>query len=269
MPHDWIVNIWGVRGAMPVVSPDFMEFGGNTSCVSADCGEDLIIFDAGTGLSALSRRLDLKRPIHIFISHVHIDHLLGLYIFPAVHNPNAEIHFYGESRNGRSFRQQLEDVITAPYWPVGFRDFRARVTVHETGPDQTIPLPNGRTMHAMRSNHPNLSLIYRLQDDRRSMVYTLDCELTSTMRPQLVEFCRDTGLLVWDANYAPEDLPAHAGWGHSTWQQGADLARDANVRRAVMTHFDHSYTDVFLREQEQLARQQGVEFAREGLEVLL
>lgn len=269
MAQDWIVTIWGVRGAMPVVSSEYMEFGGNTSCVSVDCGEDLVIFDAGTGLSTLSRRLNLKRPIHIFISHTHIDHLLGLYIFAALHDPAAEIHFYGEPRAGRSFRQQLETVIAAPYWPVGFQDFRACITVHEVGPDQTVPLPGGRTVRAMRSNHPNLSLIYRLQDDRRSIIYTLDCELTGAMRPQLASFCRDADLLIWDANYTAEDLHAHTGWGHSSWQQGADLARDAGVRRAVMTHFDQSYTDVFLREQEQLARRQGVEFAREGMEVIL
>ena len=122
MTQDWTVTVWGVRGAMPAVSLEYMEFGGNTSCVSVDCGENLVIFDTGTGLSALSRNLNLKRPIHIFTGHTHIDHLLGLYIFPAVHDPAAEIHFYGEPRAGRSFRQQMEEVIAAPYWPVGFQD---------------------------------------------------------------------------------------------------------------------------------------------------
>ena len=269
MAQDWIVTIWGVRGAMPAAAPEFMEFGGSTSCVSADCGEDLVIFDAGTGLTALSRRVDLKRPIHIFLGHVHIDHLLGLYMFPALHDPEAEIHLYGEARDGVSFRRQLETIFGAPYWPVGFGGFRASITIHEIGPDQAIPLPAGRTVRAIRGNHPNLGLIYRLEDGRRSMIYTLDCELTEHLRPRLTEFCRGTGLLVWDANYTGADLAKHPGWGHSSWEQGAELAREAGVGLVLMTHFDQSYTDSFLREQERLAQGPGVKFAREGMEIRL
>lgn len=269
MAQDWIVNIWGVRGAMPAVSPEFMEFGGNTSCVSVDCGKDLIVFDAGTGLSSLSRHLNLKRPIHIFIGHVHIDHLLGLYVFPALHDPDAEIHLYGEARNGMSFRRQLENIFGPPYWPVGFGGFRARITIHEIEPDQAVPLPGGRTVRTMRSSHPNLGLICRLEDSRKSVVYTLDCELTETLRPRLAEFCQGADLVVWDANYTSEDLAKHAGWGHSSWEQGVDLARDAGVKLILMTHFDQSYTDSFLREQERLARRPGVQFARETMEVCL
>ena len=88
---DWKLNIWGVRGSMPAPSRNFLDYGGNTSCVSVDCGAgDLVVFDAGSGLPALAGQLSGSCPVHIFISHVHIDHLLGLYTFPLFHTPGAE-----------------------------------------------------------------------------------------------------------------------------------------------------------------------------------
>ncbi len=267
--QDWIINVWGVRGSMPAPSRDFLEFGGNTACISVDCGEALVVFDAGSGLAALSRRLRTGRPIHLFLSHVHIDHLMGLFVFSQLHNPDAEIHLYGEARDGSSFRQQLEVLIGPPYWPVGFAGFAAAVTFHEIGPEQTLPLPGGLAVRTMRSNHPNLSLLYRLESAEKRVVYTLDCELTEELRPRLVEFCRDADAVVWDANFTAQDLALHPGWGHSSWEQGAAVQRDANVRLMLMTHYNQNYTDGFLREQELLAQGPGIRFARENMEVRL
>ncbi|MDE7262411.1 MAG: MBL fold metallo-hydrolase [Oscillospiraceae bacterium] len=269
MAQDWIMRIWGVRGSMPTPLQDVMEYGGNTACISVDCGEDLVVFDAGTGLVNLGRSLTGKRPVHLLFSHVHLDHLLGLFVFPPFHDPNAEIHLYGESRNGVPFRQQLEALVGPPYWPVGFADFPARITFHEIGPDQQFALPGGRTVRTMRGNHPNLGLIYRLEDGQRSVVYTLDCELTAELRPRLTAFCRNADVLVWDANFTSADLARHPGWGHSSWEQGVELRRDAGAGLVIMTHYNQSYTDAFLREQELSAQGPGVRFAREAMEVRL
>ena len=267
MTRDWIMTIWGVRGSMPAAYRQLLEYGGNTSCISVDCGEDVVVFDAGSGLPALARTLTGEKPVHIFISHVHADHLLGLYVFPPFYNPSAVIHLYGEARDGIPFRQQLETLIGPPYWPVGFREFGAQITFHEVGPDQRIALPGGRTVRTMRSCHPNQCLLYRMDSAERRVVYGLDCELTEELRPKLAEFCRDADVMVWDACYNSEDLALHPGWGHSSWEQGKALRRDAGAKLVLMTHYNQSYTDEFLREQERLADEPGVRFAREGMEV--
>ena len=267
---DWKLNIWGVRGSMPAPSRNFLDYGGNTSCVSVDCGAgDLVVFDAGSGLLALAGQLSGSCPVHIFISHVHIDHLLGLYTFPLFHTPGAEVHLYGEARGGVSFQRQLEAIVGPPYWPVGFSDFKAGIAIHEIGPDQTVPLSGGRTVRTMRGNHPNLSLLYRLDSGTRSVAYALDCELTDALRPRLAAFCCGAGALVWDANFTSQDLARHPGWGHSSWEQGVELGREAGAGLILMTHYNQSYTDDFLREQERLAAGPGVCFAREYMEALV
>lgn len=269
MTQHWKITPWGVRGSMPTASRSFLEYGGNTSCFSVDCGQDVVVFDAGSGLTAFGDQMTEQRPVYLFISHVHLDHLSGLVSFPLFYQSGAEIHLYGEARNGISFRQQLETLAGPPYWPVGFADFKADVSFHEVGPDQTVPLPGGRTVRTLRGNHPNQSLLYRLDSAERSVAYTLDCELTEELRPHMVEFCRNAGVLIWDANFTTQDLARYRGWGHSSWEQGITLRRDAGAGLLLLAHYNRTYTDDFLYEQERLIRDPGVRFAREGREVFL
>lgn len=265
--ENWTITVWGTRGAIPAAKADFLEYGGNTSCISVRCGSELVVFDAGSGIVHLDAgQLEgTDKRVHLFFSHMHLDHIQGLVGFPLLHDPSAELHLYGEARGGMSFRAQLERLIGPPYWPLGLKDFRAGLTVHEIRAGETIPLAEGLRVHTLRGCHPNMSVMYRLEGQDRSIVYALDCELTKSLTPRLADFARDCGLLVWDANFAGADL--QKGWGHSTWEQGVAMQRSANARTVLMTHYDRSYTDAFLREQERLARQENAAcvFAREGM----
>lgn len=253
-----------------MAAAEFLEFGGNTSCLSVDCGEELVIFDAGTGIIRLGARLPAGRKrIHLLVSHLHLDHITGLVGFRPLSDPAAEIHLYGEGRDGLPFREQLGRVLGPPYWPVGLEEFQARVSFHEVGPGQRIRLADGLTVDTLRGSHPNLSLIYRLEGMGKRLVHTLDCEMGGGMEERLAEFARGCDLLVWDANFTAADL--RPGWGHSTWEQGAALGRAAGAGLVLMTHYSSGYTDEFLRGQERLARaaSPAVRFAREGMEIAL
>ena len=269
--QNWTARVWGTRGAIPIAAANFLTYGGNTSCLSVDCGE-LMVFDAGSGIVRLGEELVEQggpKRVHIWISHLHLDHILGLVGFPLLHDPSAEIHLYGERRGGLSFREQLECIFTPPYWPLSLADFQANIIFHEIEPGGAAFPAEGLTVYALRGCHPNHSLIYRLEGAGRSVVYTLDCELTAPMTSRLTEFARDCDLLVWDANFVTEDL--QKGWGHSTWEQGIEVGRAAGAKKVLMTHFSHTYTDRFLEEQERLAQQKSgaCAFAREGMVINL
>lgn len=265
------LSVWGVRGALPVADRRFMEYGGNTSCISLTCGDEALCFDAGTGLSVLAGRLAGVKRLDILISHVHIDHILGLYALSALRGP--EIHLYGEARQGVSFQKQLETVIGMPYWPIGLWDIPARVHIHEIAPGDQLLLPwegcDGARVLTLRGNHPNGSLLYRAEVGEISVTYALDCEMSGEMFSRLAEFARGSGLLIWDANFTQADK--RPGWGHSTWEEGLELARAAGVEKILMTHYDRGYTDEFLREQERLAQRESCAcvFAREGMVIAL
>jgi ribonuclease BN (tRNA processing enzyme) len=63
------------------------------------------------------------------------------------------------------------------------------------------------------------------------------------------------------------EYPAKVGWGHSTWQAGAELARAAGVPQLVMFHHDPNRTDDQLDAMECAARVAlpGTVAAREGM----
>src|SRR5262249_57394824 len=73
------IQFWGVRGSIPAPGPDTVQIGGNTSCVEVRAGKALLVFDGGTGLRLLGKKLAKEMPFeaHIFFSHVHWDHIQG------------------------------------------------------------------------------------------------------------------------------------------------------------------------------------------------
>lgn len=273
------ITVWGTRGSFPVAKTDFLEYGGNTSCISVQWNQRLVIFDAGSGLLELGKTLSSagKRRIDILVSHLHMDHCLGLFGFQPFHNPEAEIHLYGGSHDGIGFRECLERLICTPYWPIGLKTCAARVQIYEISPGESFRLagdeasPAGPLIHTMAGNHPNQSLLYRLEYGDISVIYALDCEMDPETQASLTNFARNGNLLIWDASYTEADLPRCRGWGHSSWKEGIALGRAAGVRGVLMTHYSSDYTDCFLRTQEKLAA--GIDplcrFAKEGMELSL
>lgn len=279
MGHKWKITVWGARGSLPASGVDYAEYGGNTSCISADCGDRMILLDAGSGMTNLGYFLKRsgRKKIDILISHLHMDHCLGLFGFPLFHDPQAEIRLYGAAQEGAGFRQNLENLLRPPYWPLGLENFSARVELHELAPGESFRLAGGEgisdgvTIRTLPGNHPNQSLLYRLEHGGRSIIYALDNELDDETRLSLTDFARGGSLLIWDANFTEEDLSLHRGWGHSTWNQGIALRRSAGAESALMTHFSFGYTDAFLREQERLCTRADPtsRFAKEGMELFL
>ena len=275
MEDTWSVEIWGVRGAAPAAYRDFLEYGGNTSCISVDCCGEAVIFDAGTGLLELGRHLRKKgtKRVHILLSHLHMDHICGLYGFPLFLDAGAEIHLYGGAEEGR-LRERLGAALGRPYWPYDATAFSARVEVHEILPESVFRIKRGKegdkaelTVRTLAGNHPGGSLLYRLEEGERSIVYGLDCETDGRMSAALQAFARDGKLLIWDANFTDEDLGRCAGWGYSSWRQGMELGRAAGAGLVLMTHYSREYTDCFLRGQQELAEREDdiCRFAKEGM----
>ena len=43
------LKLHGVRGSIPCVGPDFVKYGGDTTCIEIETDKLKLIFDAGTG----------------------------------------------------------------------------------------------------------------------------------------------------------------------------------------------------------------------------
>jgi ribonuclease BN (tRNA processing enzyme) len=85
-------------------------------------------------------------------------------------------------------------------------------------------------------------------------VYATDTEHYACVDPALRTLCEGADVLIYDAQYTPEEYKSKVGWGHSTYVAGADLARAAGVGKYVLFHHDPTRSDAGVLEVEAGAR---------------
>lgn len=265
------VRFWGTRGSLPSPGAQTVRYGGNTSCVEIRAGGQLLIFDAGSGLRELGNTLVPQMPItaHLFLSHYHWDHIMGLPFFGPLFVPGNVLHLYGETKGGQDVGRILSGQMVSPYFPVTM-DTEARATLepHPLAPGGSVRLGDV-TVSAGRLHHPDDALAYRVDHAGRSVVYATDIEHHPASDPALVEFASGADALIFDATYTDAEYAGHVGWGHSTWRAGVEIAGRAGVGQLIIFHHLPERTDAEVAAIERAARRtfSGAIAAREGMEL--
>jgi phosphoribosyl 1,2-cyclic phosphodiesterase len=265
--HDLTVRFLGVRGSVATPGPDKLA-GGNTSCVEVVAGDTRIILDAGTGLRILGDERMKLGPRHstILLSHLHWDHVAGLQFFTPVYVPGHRVEIASGPNGVMSHDAAIRQLFRAPFFPVDFDDLAGQVTTRELRPNDKFTIGD-ITVTMTKLNHPDPVYGYRLEHGGQSIVYATDTEHFSCVDPTLKKLAAGADILIYDSQYTPEEYPAKVGWGHSTWEAGAELARAAGVPQLVLFHHDPNRTDAQLEAIEQAARAAlpGTVAAREGM----
>lgn len=248
------IQFWGVRGSIPVPGPTTVRYGGNTSCVSVQIQGHWVVFDAGTGIRPLGRRIlsengDLD--ISLFLSHVHWDHIQGFPFFAPAMQSRAKLTVHGSDSHDRTLASIVHGQMEGPNFPVSLQQMGAQVGFRPLAEGAIVPIHDERgtpfaSVANARLNHPNGVLAYRLVESSTgaSVVYATDTEhIPGRIDESLVELARNADLLIYDGMYTPEEYPARQGWGHSTWTEGLRVARAAGVRHLAIFHHDPERTD--------------------------
>jgi phosphoribosyl 1,2-cyclic phosphodiesterase len=247
-----IVRLWGTRGSLPTPGAGHASYGGNTSCVavSTDGARSLVVIDAGTGIRALGDELapDVQR-VDILLSHLHLDHIIGLGFFSALTVPGLDVHLWGPASQLLDLHTRLSRYLSPPLFPLRLRDLPCRLELHEVVPGR-FEVP-GLEVTAALVCHPGATLGYRLDDGKGTVAYLSDHEpaLGARVFPETPEWtsgydlAAGADLLIHDAQYEDLEYPDHVGWGHSTVTHALALARVAGVRHLVAFHHDPSHDD--------------------------
>ncbi len=250
------LRFWGTRGSVPVSRAAFSRYGGSTSCVQlvVDDPTHIVILDAGTGITALGEALpEDARRVDILLSHLHMDHILGLGFFGGLFRPGLEIHLWGPSSPTLDLRARLTRYLSPPLFPVRLRDLPCDLTLHDT-PLGHFQLP-GLEVDAALVCHPGPTVGYRLDDGRAVVAYLSDHEpaLVARQFPDAPEWTSGFDLavgvdvLVHDAQYDDDrEYDDHVGWGHSTVGQALIFAELCEVGHLVLFHHDPSHDDAHL-----------------------
>jgi phosphoribosyl 1,2-cyclic phosphodiesterase/CheY-like chemotaxis protein len=248
------VTYWGVRGTLPVPGPRSMRYGGNTSCVSLRFPSGaFFIFDAGTGIKALSDRIMAEgRPrmrAHIFISHPHWDHINALPFFAPLYVPGNEFEILGAPHGDTSVRDLVSHQMDSIYFPVTISEFGARVYFRDLSEGTTEV--EGITVRTKLLTHPGVCLGYRVEYRGRAFCYVTDNELypkghanhDPRYREELAAWLGGAEILVTDTCYTDEEYKKKHGWGHSSVSEVADLAAAAKVKTLHLFHHDPDQAD--------------------------
>jgi phosphoribosyl 1,2-cyclic phosphodiesterase len=256
------LKIWGCRGSLPAPGSDTVRYGGNTSCVEVMLGDgEALVLDAGTGIRALG--LDLvrrgMRRIHLFLTHLHLDHLEGLRFFAPLWDEKVTLDIWGPRSPVLGLRERILRSFSPPLFPIDFRDAPARVTFHDL-PGEPWQR-DGLSLFADLVLHPGPTLGFRLEAGSSSLAYLPDHEpALAGIEGRSIDWisagalAHGADVVLHDAQYLESEYETRIGWGHSSVDDAVAFCRAVDARHLVLFHHEPERSDRGLESLQDRAR---------------
>jgi ribonuclease BN (tRNA processing enzyme) len=258
------VRFLGVRGSQPVHSLGHW-MGGNTTSFEIIASRSFRLFvDAGTGLANYMDQLQ-KGPsaeqgpfeVHLLLTHTHWDHVLSLVQWNVLFDPRYKIHIYAtEGSNGR-IADLFETIWNPNFTPFKRNDVKAHLEFHNIKANQAFIIGKRVKVDSFQVNHQAVTLGFKLCRGDSSLVIIPDAapmagghylgdgmaEQAKLLGPasyerhyedQLVNFIRDTQVLIFDTHFNQGNFKPH--WGHSTPEYAVHLCRRAQIKQLILFH---------------------------------
>lgn len=230
-------------------------WGGHSSCVEVEvapptgANHDYLLCDLGTGIrpfgsSVLARHgPGASNTFHVFVSHVHWDHIMGFPLFAPAYCPGNRIRLYGcHSELEAAFRRQHGP----PSFPVNFNELAANIEFVALTPGVTTEVA-GVNVTPKLQLHGGDSYGYRFEHGGKAFVYSTDSEHKLQDTEQTAAFAaffRDADLVCFDAMYSfAETISMKEDWGHSSNVVGVELCQRAQVKKLALFHHEPIHDD--------------------------
>lgn len=198
----------------------------NTACLLLEADDCYVVLDAGDGIYKLDKYIKSDKPIYVFLSHFHLDHIYGFHIFPKFRFAQ-EVTVFGQP--GTS--EVLQTVVNSPYtMPLEKLSFATAVRELPEGsscpPD--VPFP----IEARYLVHPDPCFGYRLTIDDKVVAYCTDTGYCDN----IVALARGADLLITECALAVGQMP-NEKWPHLNPEIAAGAAREAGAKQLLLSHF--------------------------------
>lgn len=270
------VTFWGVRGTFPVTGAAHQRHGGDTMCVGVEVGDTSLILDAGSGLRALGASL-VERPgpiaAHIVISHLHLDHLLGLTQFGPFWRSDARVHLYAPQEClEQGGEDALFSVMRPPLFPIDAGLMPAAIGLQPFRLGSAFAPSDETRIESVALHHPGACAGLIVHAGGRKLAYVTDHEHGERAADaRLAAAIEGADLLIYDATFSDAEMEAHRGWGHSSWEAGLRLKQRAGVKLLALAHHhpDRTGDELDARAEAAARLSSNVFFARQGLSLCL
>jgi len=213
--------------------------GGETACCLIN---DTVLVDAGWNAALQMRRFgcDPLALTHVFITHCHHDHYMGL----------APLIYY-RAMVTRGARSPGPLVVAGPHIEIG-RAVRGALDYLQTdrypdvaSPLEVVPLRPGEPyetdrlrVRTVQAVHPTLAVCYRLEDKQSGASVAISGD-TAYYEP-LGRFAAGADVLVHEASAGAVSRDPLLAWGHAGARDAARIAQAAGVCRLYLVHYDEA-----------------------------
>ena len=194
---------------------------GNTPSALLETEKYYIIFDAGFGLAKADELIKEDKPVFLFLSHFHFDHICGLHALPKF-KFKQPLTIFGRKDIKKLFKTVINSPFTAP---LSFLRYKVNLVPLKEGKyDKPFPFS------CKQLKHMDTALGYRLQIDGKIVVYCSDTAICDNDHL----LAQDADLLIHECAFVPGEV---SDWGHSRPEEVAEMAKKANVKKLALTHF--------------------------------
>jgi ribonuclease BN (tRNA processing enzyme) len=195
---------------------------GNTPCVLIETDKAYIILDAGFGIYKVKDIIKDDKPVYLFLSHLHLDHIIGLHTLPIFKFAQG-VDIFTPRGMGKLVRGFLKRPFTSPPLLLS-----TRLRFHEIGSKMKLAFG----FEALKLKHSVTCFGYRFTDGRPTITYCTDTGLCANLK----RLAKDADLLITECAMAPGDKSPNLF--HITPETAAKVALESGAKKLALCHFD-------------------------------
>lgn len=223
-------------------------YGGNTPCIDVSTPNNRLIIDGGSGLRLLGYEL-MNGPcgrgegeVHLFFTHFHWDHLIGLPFFTPLFIKGNRIHVYAVQPD---LPEVFRVLFKKPYFPLELHQLGAQIEYHRLEGRKPFVLGD-MTITPYQLDHPDPCWGYKIEGGGKVFSHCVDTECERATREQLgpdLPLYQGVDLMTFDAQYTLMETIEKVNWGHATASLGLDIAMREGIKQVLFMHHDPASSD--------------------------